>query len=280
MRAALPRGAARLANSVLVWATITVISFPMLWALLTSLKSKSDTMSFPVTFWPESFTFDAYRQLLFQTQFLQLFLNSLYVSLGTTVIVLVVGALGAYGLTRFRFRGRDLGAGVILFTYFLPSTVIVIPIYLTIKDMDLADTLTGLIVAYTILALPFALWLLRLFFQTLPREIEEAARVDGASRMAVFLEIILPQTIPGLISAGLFTFIIAYNEYLFAFIFISTDARRTLPVGVMQLIKLSYDVEWNQLMAASVLMTVPVLIAIIFCQRYLLGGFGVGGVKG
>ncbi len=269
-----------LANTVFAWCVILALSSPMLWALLTSLKPKNETMTFPVTVWPDHLTLDAYRSLLFNTSFVRLFLNSFYVAAGTMVVVLIAATLGAYSLTRFRFPGRDLGATLILFTYFLPSTVIVIPIYLTVTVIGLADTLTGLIIAYTALALPFALWLLRVFFETLPREIEDAARTDGASRMEIFFEIVLPQAMPGLLSAGLFTFIIAYNEYLFSFVFINTESRRTLPVGMMQIIKTSYDVDWNLLMAAAFLMTVPVLAAIVGCQRYLLRGFGVGGVKG
>jgi multiple sugar transport system permease protein len=280
VRHAAARGAASLANAVLVWSAILVISFPMIWALLTSLKPKEETVAFPMTFWPQHLTLDAYARLLFDTDFVQLFLNTLYVAIGTMIVVLVAATLGAYGLTRFRFRGRDIGAAAILFTYFLPSTIIVIPIYLTITRIGLADTRTGLIIADTSLALPFALWMMKLFFETLPHEIEEAARTDGASRMAIFFEIALPQALPGLISAGIFTFIIAYNEYLFSFVFINTESRRTLTVGLMQIVKSSYDVDWNLLMAASFLMTLPVLAAIVGCQRYLLRGFGVADVKG
>ena len=268
------------ANSIFVWAAIAALSFPMLWALLTSFKPKGETVTFPVQILPDHLTLDAYRRILFETQFLRFFLNSVLVASATTALVIFAATLGAYGLTRFHFRGKDIGAATILFTYFLPSTIIVIPIYLTINKIGLADTLSGLVIAYTTLALPFALWLLRTFFQSLPHEIEEAARVDGASRMGVFWEIVLPQTIPGLIAAGLFTFIIAYNEYLFSFVFINTEARRTLPTGVLLIVKTSYEIDWNLLMAASVLMAVPVLAAIVGCQRYLLSGFGVANVKG
>lgn len=264
----------------LVWLGIFIIALPMLWALLTSLKPKGDTLTFPVTIWPETFTLESYRTLLFDTMFFQLFVNSVIVAVGTTTLVLIVGTLGAYGLTRFKFRGAELGAATILFTYFLPSTIIVVPIYLTINQMGLADTLTGLILSYTTFALPFALWMLRLFFQTLPVEIEQAARVDGASRIGLFFEIVLPQALPGLIATGLFTFIIAYNEYLFSFIFINSDAKKTLPVGINFIVKTSYEIEWNIVMAASVLMTLPVLTVIVSCQRYLLSGFGVGNTKG
>ncbi|GGE41175.1 ABC transporter permease [Agaricicola taiwanensis] len=274
------RQSARAFRVGLVWLGIFLIAMPMLWALLTSLKPKGDTLTFPVAIWPESFTFESYSTLLFDTMFVQLFLNSVVVAVGTTLLVLIVGTLGAYGLTRFKFRGAELGAATILFTYFLPSTIIVVPIYLTINQLGLSDTLTGLVLSYTTFALPFALWMLRLFFQTLPVEIEQAARVDGASRLGLFFEIVLPQALPGIIATSLFTFIIAYNEYLFSFIFINSDAKKTLPVGINFIVKTSYEIEWNIVMAASVLMTLPVLIVIVSCQRYLLSGFGVGNTKG
>lgn len=280
MRTPGTRSITAFANSIFVWAAIAALSFPMLWALLTSFKPKGETLTFPVQILPDHLTLEAYRRILFETHFLRFFLNSVLVASATTALVIFAATLGAYGLTRFHFRGKDIGAATILFTYFLPSTIIVIPIYLTINKVGLADTLSGLVIAYTTLALPFALWLLRTFFQSLPHEIEEAARVDGASRMAVFWEIVLPQAIPGLIAAGLFTFIIAYNDYLFSFVFINTEARRTLPTGVLLIVKTSYEIDWNLLMAASVLMAVPVLAAIVGCQRYLLSGFGVASVKG
>ena len=280
MTAVAVRIVGKAARVSLVWLGIFVIAIPMLWALLTSLKPKGDTLTFPVTIWPSHFTLESYYTLVFDTMFVQLFLNSLFVATGTTLLVLIVGTLGAYGLTRFRFPGAELGAGTILFTYFLPSTIIVIPIYLTINQLGLADTLVGLIIAYTTFALPFALWMLRLFFQTLPIEVEAAARVDGASRLELFFEIVLPQALPGIIATSLFTFIIAYNEYLFSFIFINSDARKTLPVGINFIVKTSYEIEWNLVMAAAVLMTLPVVIVIVSCQRYLLSGFGVGNIKG
>jgi multiple sugar transport system permease protein len=278
--ATLLRKLARALRVGLVWFGLFLIALPMLWALLTSLKPKSDVLSFPVTIWPTSVTLQSYQTLLLDTMFVRLFLNSLIVAVGTTALVLVVATLGAYGMTRFRFRGAELGAAVILFTYFLPSTIIVIPIYLTINQMGLADTLLGLVIAYTTFALPFALWMLRLFFQTLPVEIEAAARVDGASRLELFFEIVLPQALPGIIATSLFTFIIAYNEYLFSFIFINSDTKKTLPVGINFIVKTSYEIEWNLVMAASVLMTLPILVGIVSCQRYLLSGFGVGNTKG
>ncbi len=269
-------------HAVLAWSVLLAISFPMLWALLTSFRPKADVITFPLIVWPERFTLENYFRIINDTAFVRLFINSCIVAGGTTLFVLAIATLGAYGLTRFRFRGRELMAGVVLFTYFLPSTILVIPMFLTLKTLGVLDfqPLVGLIIAYTTIALPFALWLLRLFFLALPKEVEEAARVDGASRMEIFLEIVLPQALPGIIAAGIFTFIVAFNEYLFSFIFINSEKHRTLPVGAYFIMRTSYEIEWQNVMALSVLMTVPVLIAISGFQRYLLTGFGLGGGKG
>lgn len=264
----------------LIWVTILIIAGPMIWAFFTSIKPKTETLTFPLIIWPSHFTFESYRTLLFETAFLRLFWNSFVVATGTTVFVLIIGALGAYALSRFRFRGAELAAAMLLFTYFLPSTIIVVPLYLTIHEIGLSDTRTGLIIAYTTFALPFAMWMLRLFFRTLPIEVEQAARVDGASRLGLIWEIVLPQARPGLIATGLFTFIIAYNEYLFSFIFITTDTKKTLPVGINFVVRTSYEIEWNIVMAAAVAMTIPVVAVIAACQQYLLAGFGVDKTKG
>lgn len=282
MKATTPRtmGAARVLRLSLVWLVMLAIASPLLWALLSSLKPANQTLTFPVRVFPDSLTLRAYTRLLFETNFGIYLTNSMIVSLGTTAIVLVVGTLGAYALSRYRFPGADVGAGLILFSYFLPPSIIVVPIYLIINRIGLPDTLFGLILAYTSLSLPFAMWMMRLFFRALPEEIEQAARIDGASRFEVFREIVLPQALPGLISTSLFTFISAYNEYLFGFIFISTETRRTLPVGINSVIRSSYEIDWNMVMSASVAMTVPVLILVVCFQRYLLSGFGVGASKG
>lgn len=275
-----PIGLGMALRSLFVWVAMLVVATPLLWALVTSVKPAQEVLAFPVTIGPQDFSLHAYGSLLFDTAFPQLFLNSLYVGLGTTAVVMLVGTLGAYALTRFRFPGAEFGAGVILFTYFLPPSIIVVPIYLIINDLGLADTRTGLILAYTSFSLPFAMWMMRLFFRTLSVETEQAARIDGASRMAVFFEIVLPQAVPGLISTSLFTFIAAYNEYLFSFIFINTESRKTLPVGIDAIIRSSYEIDWTMVMAAVVAMTLPVLLMIVCFQRYLLSGFGVGDTKG
>jgi ABC-type glycerol-3-phosphate transport system permease component len=188
--------------------------------------------------------------------------------------------LGAHALTRYRFPGRRLVARAVLFTYLLPAAVLLVPLYVVVARLGLAGSLTGLVVTYTTFALPFALWLLRAFMAALPPDIEAAATLDGASRLAVLFEIVLPQAWPGIAATAVFTFIAAYNEYLYALVFISRDALKTLPPGVMVLVSESFTIDWNQLMAASCMITLPILALFLLVQKHLGHGIAAGSVKG
>ena len=165
-------------------------------------------------------------KLLTGTKFLTYFGNSVIVSVATTVLVIVVGVLGAYSLVRFSYPGRERLAQLVLFTYLLPSVVLIIPLYLMLVSLGLANTLFSLTIAYTTFALPFALWLLRSFMAGIPQDLEAAAMVDGASRMGAFFDVILPQALPGIISTALFTFILAWNEYLYALVLVNPGQPR------------------------------------------------------
>ena len=158
--------------------------------------------------------------------------------------------------------------------------MLLIPVYLIIARLGLTNTLAGLVLAYVTFMLPFALWLMRSFLAALPVELEAAARIDGASALEVFVDIVLPQAVPGLITTATFSFILAWNEYLYALVVISRDARKTLPPGVMTTLVTGYNVEWGMVMAASVMMSLPLLAGFVVLQRHLVRGFGAGAVKG
>jgi multiple sugar transport system permease protein len=155
-----------------------------------------------------------------------------------------------------------------------------IPLYLLMVWLGVANTLFSLVLAYTTFALPYGLWLLRSFMAGVPEDIESAALVDGASRMEAFVDVILPQLLPGIISTALFTFILSWNEYLYALVLVNTDAARPLTTGVMSMLVSAFNIEWSLLMAASVMMSVPLIVIFAFLQSYLTRGFGAGGVKG
>jgi multiple sugar transport system permease protein len=254
--------------------------FPLIWMLLTSIKPQSELFVFPIKLLPEHVTFEHYERLLEDTPFLSYFWNSVVLSVATTVVVMVVATLGGYSLARFKYRGRETIAIAVLCTYLMPSVVLIIPLYLMMVKLGLENTLTSLVISYTTFALPYALWLLRSFMAGIPEDLEAAALVDGASRLGAFMDVILPQALPGMISTALFTFILAWNEYLYALVMVNTDETRPLTTGVMNMLVSSFNIEWSLLMAASVMMSVPLLFFFAFLQRYLTSGFGAGGVKG
>jgi multiple sugar transport system permease protein len=272
--------AARIAINLFAWAVVGVVAFPLLWTIVTSLKPQTELFRIPPSLLPTEITFEHYRKLLLETKFLHYFANSVIVAVATTVLVIVVALLGAHSLVRFAYPGRERLAQLVLFTYLLPSVVLIIPLYLLLVEAGVANTLFSLTIAYTTFALPFALWLLRSFMAGIPQDLEAAAMVDGASRMGAFFDVILPQALPGIISTALFTFILAWNEYLFALVLVNTDTARTLTTGVITMLVTSFHIEWSMLMAASVMMSVPVIVVFAFLQKHLTRGFGAGGVKG
>lgn len=266
--------------NLVTWALVAVIAFPLVWMVLTSLKPQSELFTIPPGFLPREVTFEHYRILLTDTPFLRYFVNSAILATSTTLLVVTIGALGAYSLVRFRYRGRETLAGLVLFTYLLPSVVLIIPLYLMMVKIGLSNTLASLVIAYTTFSLPYALWLLRSFMAGIPEDLESAALVDGASRMGAFFDVILPQALPGIISTALFTFILAWNEYLYALVLVNSDQSRPLTTGVMNMLITAFNIDWSLLMAASVMMSIPLIIIFAFLQSYLTRGFGAGGVKG
>ena len=270
----------RMAFNLFAWSLVLLIAFPLLWMILTSIKPQSELFLIPPAFLPDQTTFEHYRRLLNETPFLTYMRNSVWLAVGTTLLVVVVGTLGAYSLVRFSYPGREGLARLVLFTYLLPSVVLIIPLYLLMQRAGLGNTLTSLVIAYTSFALPFALWLLRSFMAAIPEDLESAAMIDGASRMGAFVDVILPQAVPGIISTALFTAILAWNEYLYALVLVNSDEARPLTTGVMSMLVTSFNIEWSLLMAASVMMSVPLIVAFTFLQKYLTRGFGAGAIKG
>jgi multiple sugar transport system permease protein len=267
-------------TNLLAWGITLVVIAPLLWMIDTALRPQDELFRIPPAILPNRVTFEHFWAVLTETPFLLYFRNSVLIACGTTMLVVAIGALGAYSLVRFRYPGRERLAQMVLFTYLLPSIVLVIPLYLLLVKIGLANTIPSLVIAYTSFALPFALWLLRSFMAGIPQDLEAAAMIDGASRMGAFFDVVLPQALPGIISTALFTFILAWNEYLFALVLVNDDNARPLTTGVMTMLVSSFNVEWSLLMAASVMMSVPVIVVFALLQRHLTSGFGAGGVKG
>lgn len=252
---------------------------PLLWMLSTSLKPPREVLATPPTLMPAAPTLENYARLLGQTAFVRYFVNSVSVAGLTVLLTMAVGALGAYSLTRFRFPGREGIARLILCTYMFAPIMIVVPIYILARRLGIVDTHTALVLSYSSFCLPFSLWLLRAFFQSIPIELEEAAQVDGAGRPRALAYIVAPLALPGLIATSIFTFTLAWNDYIFTRILIVSDELKTLPVGVQDLFSAAV-VDWGLVMAAGMLITIPALAFFMAVQRHLVAGWGTGGLKG
>jgi len=262
------------------WLLVLAVTFPLLWMLGTAFKRPTELFAKPPTFFPHAPTLQNFVDVLEQTKFTIYATNSLIVATVTTLFVLVVATLGAHAMVSFKLMGRHVVARALLLCYMLPTTAVLIPIYLMIAGLGLANSLSGLIVAYTSLTLPFALWLMRAFFAGIPPEIEAAALIDGASRLRAFVDVVLPQALPGIVTTGVFSFLICWNEYLYSLVMINDDRTRTLPTGIMGTLVNGYAIEWGMVMAAATMMSVPLLLVFLFLQRYVVQGFGAGAVKG
>jgi len=252
---------------------------PLLWMLATSLKPPREVFATPPTLIPAAPTLENFTRLLGQTAFVAYFLNSVTVAGLTVILTMAVAAAGAYSLTRFAFTGRESIARLILCTYMFAPIMIVVPIYIMARRLGIVDTHTALVLSYSSFCLPFSLWLLRAFFQSIPLELEEAAQVDGAGRIRALLYIVAPLALPGLIATSIFTFTLAWNDYIFTRILIVSDELKTLPVGVQDLFSAAV-VDWGLVMAAGMLITIPALAFFMAVQRHLVAGWGTGGLKG
>ena len=258
---------------------LLVVIFPFYWMTITSFKGEEQMRSLLSMFWPSPFLTENYTQLLEKTEFLNWYRNSIIVSVSSTFVATAVGTIGAYALARLRFLGRAFMASAVLITYLVPPSILFIPLYAQIRNLGLADSLTGLIAAYPSFTVPFVTWLLMGYFESIPEELEESAMIDGATRFGAFWRVVLPLAAPGLLAAGLYAFTQAWNEFLYALVFITNVKLRTLPVGLSGFI--TGDVYgWGYLMAGAVLTTLPVIAAYIYLQRYMVEGLTAGGVKG
>jgi ABC-type glycerol-3-phosphate transport system permease component len=269
-------------RTALIVAIAAVNFFPIYWILVTSVSPVSQILSRDLlTLLPTRLTLAPYGRLFTFMPYATYLANSLLVAFGTTALTLAVSALGGYALARLAFPGRHLIARMVLFTYTVPSVLLLIPLYTTIVRYGLQNTRLSLILAHATFAIPFTLWLLRGFFHSLPVELEDAAMIDGASHFKVLCRIVLPLAAPGLVTAAIFGFILSWNEYLFALVFINDDTLRTIPVGVAANIMTGniQPTHWPVLMAASIVSSVPVGVLFLVLQKSLVQGLTAGGVK-
>tara|TARA_R110002124_G_scaffold144122_15_gene309087 strand:+ start:39670 stop:40509 length:840 start_codon:yes stop_codon:yes gene_type:complete len=261
---------------------VVMVILPVYWMVNTSFKTNREVFQRNPTFYPHEPSLDAYTSLMTPTgtrvPFLQALGNSMIAACGATILSVVIGIFAAYALTRLRFAGRDTFSGLVFGCYVFPGILMFIPIYLQFQTLGLLDTFWGLILAYQIFGVPFATWMLRSYFVTIPSSLEEAARIDGCNRLQSIFYIVIPLAAPGIAASTIFTFTTSWNEFLFAQVLLQKPQLQTAQVSLYNLMN-GDTVPWNQLMAASVLVGIPVIVLYFAAQRFVGGGLTAGGVK-
>jgi len=269
----------KLAFYVLISAIIIYAVFPFYWAIVSSLKTGSDL--FEVEFWPSHPTLENYVALFSEQPFARNVLNSLIVAMAATGISLFLSLTSAYALGRIRFRGRTTMLLVILSVSMFPQIAVLSGLFELIRALGLYDSLAGLVLANLILTLPFVTWVLTTFMRDMPRELEQAAIVDGANDWRILTRVFLPIMGPSLSAAGLLAFILAWNEFMFALTFTLSTDQRTVPVAIALISgATAYELPWGRVMAACVIVTVPLILLVLLLQRYIISGLTAGAVKG
>jgi multiple sugar transport system permease protein len=261
--------------------TVIFCLAPILWQLLTSFKVNADISAVPNVYFPNRFTLSHYQNLFARRPFFSYILNSALVSIASTVLALGLGAPAAYALTRLKLQGeRVILAGVLIVTLF-PPILLFLGLLEIVRYLNLGNNYLALIIPYTAINLPLTILVMRSFFQQLPKDLEDAARLDGYSTWRMLLEIVLPMTIPALVTTGILTFISAWNEFIFALTFITREEMKTVPVAGAQLGGASpFEIPFGPIAAATVLGTIPLVLLVLFFQRRIVQGLTAGAVKG
>jgi ABC-type glycerol-3-phosphate transport system permease component len=253
--------------------------FPFLWMVVTSVKEQRQIMSIPPTLVPSSVTGTHYSDVFTKSRMPRYFLNSTVISTGSTVIALVFAVLGGYGFARHKFRGKTFLQNAVLSSQMLPTAAIIVPLFIILRTLHLLNSYPGLILAYLIITLPLSVWMMSGYFRFIPAEMEEAALIDGCSRLGVLLRIVLPVSLPGLAATAVYCFVVTWNEFLFALSFATDKRVMTLPIGLMEFTQ-EFTIDWGALMAGSVLMTLPIVILFFVIQRAFISGLTSGATKG
>lgn len=268
-----------LITTVLLFFALAFVGFPLLWMAISSFKPGVELFTVPPTILPRSWSLVWYQQAFATDVVIRFFINSLKIASIVMIIDMIVGTLTAYSLVRFRYVGRKALMIGILASYCVPPIMLLLPLYKIMASMGLTGTHVGVIIGHLTITLPFSVWLLIPFFKKLPREIDEAALIDGASEWQIFTLVDLPLVISGVISTGIMAFIMSWNEFLLSSVLISKEAMKTLTVGISYYIS-STHIDWGIIMALGTITTVPVIILFAAVQRYFVEGMTAGAVKG
>lgn len=264
---------------ILLTLVVIVLLFPFLWMFSTALKPPDEVFA-PAPRWvPANPTLDNFTHILGATPFPRYFMNSVLVAFVTMALSVLITIFAGYALSRYNFRGKGTFSLWLLVSQMFPPTLLIIPIFVLMLETSLYNTYASLIITYGTFALPFSTWMMRSYFDTVPPDLEEAAMVDGCTRLQALARVVLPLAAPGIATVALFIFILAWQEYMFALTLTRTTEMRTLPVGISLFLG-EYRVLWGSLMAGSVVVTVPVILLFGYLQKYIVQGLTLGAVKG
>ena len=277
------RDARKLFGMIATYAVLAVVAFiavyPVTQIVTISLRPGDRLLSTSLSFIPDRATLDNYRKLLTETLFLRWLLNSVLVSFVVTVTGVAFASTAGYALSRYRFRGHGSLLGGLLVTQMFPATMLLLPLYVVLIHLGLLDSYVGIVIIYTATALPFCVWQMKGYYDTIPPSLEEAARIDGCSPWQAFYKVVFPLAAPALVITALFSFMSAWNEYVVAAVVLQEQELFTLPVG-LKLFQASLTTQWGLYAAGSLLVSVPVVALFLVLSRYLIGGLTLGAVKG
>lgn len=254
-------------------------AFPVFWMAASSFKSNSEIFQYPPQILTKSFSFDAYTTIISDPVKVRFFVNSYVVSLSVSLLTLLVAILAAYAFSRYEFRFKKIINVVIVSVQAVPPITLLIPFFGLMVALHLYNTYAALILTYMVFTLPYAIIMMTGYFNTLPKELDEAVKLDGGGALTALWRVLMPISVPGIVSVGIYTFMLSWNEYLFALTLTRTNDMRTVPIGI-QLLMGQHDYQWNEMMAMSILGSIPVLLLFLFFQRFFIGGLTAGSVKG
>jgi arabinogalactan oligomer / maltooligosaccharide transport system permease protein len=266
-------------HSILILASL-IAAFPVFRVLSVSLRPEDRLLEREFSLLPEGATLDSFVHVLTDTDFPQWLFNSLIITVGTSIVGLLFAATSAYAFSRYKFPGRGVGLTALLATQLIPATMLLVPLFILSIQLDLKDSYRGLVIAYSVTSVPFSIWILKGYYDTVPIELEEAARIDGASQLEAFWRILLPLSTPALAIVFLFNFLAAWNEFVLARVLIGSSTELfTWPLGVLRF-QAQFQTQWGDLAAASILISIPVVALFLYSSKWLISGVTLGGVKG
>lgn len=259
---------------------IVIFLFPIYWMAVSSFRDNSELMSLPPKFSPIGGSFQNYIKLFHMSEFMTYFKNSVLVASSTVLLTILVAILAGYALSRFDFRYKSLLMTALISIQIFPTTVIIISLFTFYRDLGMLNTYRGLILADTVNALPFSIWLIKSFYDTVPRSLDEAAYIDGCGRFRTLWTIITPLILPGLLAIGVYAFLGSWDDFIFSMTIMKEEAMKTLPIGLAQSFMGEYVYDYSGMMTMSMVASLPVVILFIFLQKYMVAGLTAGAVKG